>query len=223
MFDAESLYTLSTWALPMVMAITLHEAAHGYVADKLGDPTARHLGRVSFNPLRHIDPFGSLLLPGLLALSGAPVFGWAKGVPVVARNFRRPRRDMALVAAAGPGINLAMAVLALAALSGLVFAQADLPWLNRNLINFAMINLFLTALNMLPLPPLDGSKVLVRFLPESLARVFDKLERQGMWIVIGLLVLVPAVFKVNPIGDVLVTVVDVLLTLLAKLVGLPLQ
>jgi Zn-dependent protease len=223
MFDAESLYTLSTWALPMVIAITLHEAAHGYVADKLGDPTARRLGRVSFNPLRHIDPFGSLLLPGLLALSGAPVFGWAKGVPVVARNFRRPRRDMALVAAAGPGINLAMAVLALATLSGLVAAQADLPWLNRNLINFAMINLFLAALNMLPLPPLDGSKVLVRFLPESLARGFDKLERQGMWIVIGLLVLVPAVFKVNPIGDVLVTLVDAMLTLLAKLVGLPLQ
>jgi Zn-dependent protease len=223
MFDAISLYTLSTWAVPMVTAITLHEAAHGYVADKLGDPTARQLGRVSFNPLRHIDPFGSLLLPGLLALSGAPVFGWAKGVPVAARNFRRPRRDMALVAAAGPGINLVMALLALAALSGLVAAQVGLPWLSRNLINFAMINLFLAALNMLPLPPLDGSKVLARFLPESLAHVFDRLERQGMWIVIGLLVLVPAVFKVDPIGDVLVKLVDVMLTLLAKLVGLPLQ
>jgi Zn-dependent protease len=223
MFDAISLYILSTWAVPMVIAITLHEAAHGYVADKLGDPTARHLGRASFNPLRHIDPFGSLLLPALLALSGAPVFGWAKGVPVVPRNFRRPRRDMALVAAAGPGINLAMAVLALVALSGLVVAQADLPWLARNLINFAMINLFLAALNMLPLPPLDGSKVLARFLPESLARIFDKLERQGLWIVIGLLVLLLAVFKVNPIGDVLVKLVDVLLALLARLVGLPLQ
>ncbi len=223
MFDAQSLYTLSTWAVPMVIAITLHEAAHGYVADKLGDPTARNLGRVSFNPLRHIDPFGSLLLPGLLALSGAPVFGWAKGVPVIARNFRHPRRDMALVAAAGPGINLLMAVFAMAALSAVVFASDNgLAWLNRNLINFAVINLFLAALNMLPLPPLDGSKVLARFLPESLARRFDSLERHGMWLVIGLLVLVPTVFKVDPIGNVLSAVVDTILLFLARITGLPL-
>jgi Zn-dependent protease len=223
MFDAESLYTLSTWAVPMVIAITLHEAAHGFVADKLGDPTARNLGRVSFNPLRHIDPFGSLLLPGLLALSGAPVFGWAKAVPVVARNFRHPRRDMALVAAAGPGINLLMAVLAMAVLSAFVAgAHGGLPWLNRNLINFAVINLFLAALNMLPLPPLDGSKVLVRFLPESLARLFDKFERQGMWFVIAMLVLVPAVFKVDPIGDVLIYCVGAVLKGMALITGLTL-
>ncbi len=220
---SQAIYSLSIWIIPMVVAITLHEAAHGYVANKLGDSTARLRGRLSFNPLRHIDPFGSLLLPGLLALSGAPVFGWAKPVPVNVRNLQHPRRDMALVAAAGPGINLALALLGALLLSALVhMGSKTLPWLLSNLLNFIVINLFLAVLNMLPIPPLDGSKVLARLLPESLARIFDKLERRGILIVIALLVLVPAIFKVDPIGDGLMTVVGALLTGIAQITGLTL-
>jgi Zn-dependent protease len=217
----DQLFALSTAIIPMVLAITLHEAAHGLAADRLGDDTARRLGRISLNPLRHVDPVGTVILPGLLAISGAPVFGWAKPVPVVPRNLRHPKSGMAWVAAAGPATNF---ILALAALLLLALLLRSHPqpnrWLAETLLNGVTINLFLMALNMLPLPPLDGSKVLIGVLPMPLARPLAQFERHGMWLVIGLLVLLPALFGVNPIGDFLIGVVTKLIAFLAAPLGL---
>jgi Zn-dependent protease len=215
------LYTLSTWVIPMVVSITFHEAAHGFAADRFGDATARKLGRMSLNPIRHVDPVGSVLLPAFLAFTGAPVFGWAKPVPVDPRNFVRPVRDMAWVAAAGPAMNLLLAILAAALLSGLLHLNLSLhDWLSLNLINALIINLFLMALNLLPVPPLDGSKVMMAVLPNTLARHYARLEKFGLLLVIGLLILVPMLFKVDPVGALLGRAVDVILRGLLALTGL---
>ena len=189
------LYTASIWVLPAVTAITLHEAAHGWVALKLGDDTAQRMGRVSFNPARHIHPFGTLVLPGILLLMQAPfLFGYAKPVPVNFGRLRRPKRDMIWVAAAGPGINLAMAYLA-AILMYVTVLVPDVagPWLFQNLKNALLLNVVLAVFNMLPLPPLDGSRVVLGLLPRSLAVRFAKLERYGMAIIIGLLLVPPLI------------------------------
>jgi Zn-dependent protease len=188
-----TLYDLSVWVLPLVIAITFHEAAHGFVAHCLGDDTAWKLGRVSFNPLKHIDPFGTILLPGLLLLSHAPfLFGYAKPVPVNFRALNHPRIDMVWVALAGPAINILLAALAAAAfhLIGLV-PPGSAQWVADNLKNTLVINVVLAVFNMLPLPPLDGGRVAVGLLPDVLARPLSRLEPYGMLILIAILIALP--------------------------------
>lgn len=188
-----TIYTASTWVIPVLLAITLHEAAHGFIAHKLGDDTALRLGRVSFDPIKHIDPFGTILLPAFLLLMHAPfLFGYAKPVPVNFRALRNPRRDMVWVAAAGPATNILMATAAglLFHIVGFLPAAVSL-WFFRNLENAIVINVILAVFNMIPLPPLDGGRVAVGLLPDVLARPLAGLERYGMIIIIGMLFLLP--------------------------------
>lgn len=186
------LYEISVWAIPLVLAITLHEAAHGYAASRLGDDTALRLGRVTLNPLRHVDPFGTLILPGFLLAAGGFLFGWAKPVPVNFGRLRHPRSGMVLVALAGPGTNLFLAVLSAALIHAAVHAPAAVQnWLGINLMNSVQINLILAIFNMIPLPPLDGGRVLVGLLPRHAAMKVARLEDKGILILIGLMFLLP--------------------------------
>lgn len=187
--------TLAVWALPVIFAITLHEAAHGYVARHFGDPTAHLAGRISLNPLRHIDPVGTLLIPGAILaasslLGGSPIlFGWAKPVPVDFSRLQHPKRDMLWVSAAGPGANLAMA-LAWALLFKLALSTPEnaytLPML-RMADAGMQINAVLMLLNLLPIPPLDGGRIAVSLLPHPLSLRFAQLERYGFPILLLLL------------------------------------
>jgi Zn-dependent protease len=188
-----TLYDISVWVLPLLIAITFHEAAHGFVAHRLGDNTAHELGRVSFNPLRHIDPFGTIVMPAILLLSHSPfLFGYAKPVPVNFRALRNPRIGMVLVALAGPATNILLALAAAAAFHALAFAPADAAqWLADNLKNALVINVVLAVFNMLPIPPLDGGRVAVGLLPNVLAYPLSRLEPYGMLILIGILILLP--------------------------------
>ena len=197
------IYLASTWVIPVLLAITLHEAAHGFVAHHFGDDTAWQLGRVSLNPLRHIDPFGTLVLPALLLLSHAPfLFGYAKAVPVKFAQLRNPRRDMIWVAAAGPGMNLALAIAAALLLHAVPLLPAGIDhWFLRNLVNAININVLLAVFNLIPIPPLDGGRVAVGLLPNVLALPLARLEPYGIWIVIGALFLLPTIaaqMGVNP-------------------------
>jgi Zn-dependent protease len=188
-----TMYLASTWVLPVLLAITLHEAAHGFVAHHFGDDTAWKLGRVSLNPLKHIDPFGTVLLPGLLLLIHAPfLFGYAKPVPVKFAQLRNPRRDMVWVAAAGPGMNLGLATAAALLLHTVSFLPAGAAeWVLRNLVNAININVILAVFNLLPLPPLDGGRVAVGILPNSLAIPLARLAPYGMGIVVGAFFILP--------------------------------
>ena len=185
-------YTASTWIAPVLIAITLHEAAHGYVAWRLGDDTAKRLGRVTFNPLRHVDPYGTIVIPALLLSFSNFVFGWAKPVPVDFSRLERPRRDMVWVAAAGPAVNIALA----AASAALMHLVPLLPvtvelWVFENLRNSIVINLVLAVFNLLPLPPLDGGRIAVGLLPLPLARPLARMERFGLFVIIGVLFVLP--------------------------------
>jgi len=185
--------TLALYAIPVLFAITLHEAAHGFVARLLGDPTAGEAGRITLNPIKHIDPVGTILVPlGILLFSkmmGSPgmLFGWAKPVPVNFGRLRRPKRDMLWVALAGPAANLLMAILWALSLRLFVEAGGQEPfWLRMALIG-VQINLVLMALNLLPILPLDGGRILVSLLPHRLAWSYSRMEPYGMMLVIVLM------------------------------------
>ncbi len=186
-------YEISVWLLPILIAVTFHEAAHGFVAHLLGDDTAWRLGRVTFNPFKHVDPFGTVVLPLLLLLARSPfLFGYAKPVPVNFRALRHPRRDMILVAAAGPAMNLVLATLA-----GLSFRflnhGAGLPvrFLAANLENALVLNVVLAVFNLLPIPPLDGGRIILGVLPKAVGRPLARLEPYGLVLLIGLLIVLP--------------------------------
>jgi Zn-dependent protease len=217
---------ISVWFIPAVLAITLHEAAHGWGAERLGDNTARLAGRVTFNPIRHVDPFGTLVLPGLLLLAGAPfLFGWAKPVPVAFHRLRHPKRDMIWVALAGPGMNIALGIAA----ALLLHISVQLPgrfgdWTTMNLQNAVIVNVVLAAFNMLPLLPLDGGRVVAGLLPDGLARRYARSERYGLLILIGIAFLVPMVagqlgYAINPLADMLLPIINAAYTALMHLAG----
>jgi Zn-dependent protease len=201
-------FRAATWLIPLVIAIVFHEVAHGWVANAFGDPTARRKRRLSLNPIRHVDPVGTIILPLALAVSGAPVFGWAKPVPVVARRMRNPRVHMMLVALAGPGMNLLLALVGSLALAGLIAATPPpgLIWvfIGLNLFNFVAINVFLAVFNMLPIPPFDGGHVVEGLLPRPLAVHYAKLGRYGFVLLVGLLFVLPKLFPGADIVDRLV-------------------
>ncbi len=220
-------HAISIWALPVIFAITCHEAAHGWMAERLGDDTARRLGRVTFNPVKHVDPFGTLILPGLLLLLRAPfIFGYAKPVPVAFHRLNNPKRDMIWVALAGPATNILLALAAALLLHGAVYLPTPIAaWVGANLTNAIIINVVLAVFNMIPIPPLDGGRVLTGLLPGRYAWRFAQLERYGFLILLALLFLVPIVarelgFAVNPLAAVLLPPVNFVITLIAGLAGL---
>ncbi|MEP7223143.1 MAG: site-2 protease family protein [Novosphingobium sp.] len=197
----DAIYQAATLIVPLVLAIVFHEVAHGWVARLLGDPTAYVLGRLSLNPLRHVDPIGTVVLPGALALAGLPVFGWAKPVPVDYRRLSNPKRDMAFVGAAGPAANMILATLTAIAIGLLLRMTATTAgpgpatlFVAENLRNFLMINLFVGVFNLLPLPPFDGSRILRGLLPDRGAAVMDRIEPLGIPLFIGVFVVLPWVF-----------------------------
>ncbi len=189
-------------AIPLIFAITLHEAAHGWIASKLGDQTASIQGRVSLNPLRHIDTFGTIILPLLMLTFGGFIFGWAKPVPIAWQHLRKPKRDMALVALAGPGANLLMAIFwaIIAKISHVIFTNPHVHEMLRSTALFIhlssrfgiMINCVLLVINLIPIPPLDGSRVISSLLPQRAARKYEYLERYGLWIFLALILILYA-------------------------------
>jgi Zn-dependent protease len=210
---SETIFTIATWLVPLVIAIVFHEVAHGLVARRLGDPTAERLGRLTLNPLKHTDPIGTIALPMVLALAKAPIFGWAKPVPVDYRQLRNPRRDMVLVALAGPGMNFLLATLATIILAVVVATTGGEPtgaglFVAQNAINFLLINLFLGIFNLIPLPPFDGGHVVEGFLPRSTVPAWQKLGRFALPILILLLLVLPLISpELNFVGRVISPIV----------------
>jgi Zn-dependent protease len=209
---------IAVWALPILFAITVHEVAHGWMALRLGDHTAQMMGRLTLNPINHIDPIGTLVVPGILLLLGGVIFGWAKPVPVSWDKLRNPRRDMAIVALAGPIANLIMAIfwafisrLGIALAPGIPIVGVPLAYMG---IAGVFINAILMMLNLIPLPPLDGGRVLVGLLPGPFAYKVSRIEPYGFFILLGLLF-------TGILWDILWPLVDILLTGLVGLVGVP--
>jgi Zn-dependent protease len=225
--NGAALYQASTWVLPVVFAVTLHEAAHGFVAHRFGDDTAWTAGRVTANPLRHIDLFGTILLPALLYFStaGRFLFGYAKPVPVDFRRLGNPRRDMVWVALAGPATNVALAVLSSLLFYGTgLMSPGPAEWAAANLVHSVQINAVLCVFNMLPLPPLDGGRVAVGLLPRALAYPLARLERYGIGIVLLLLFVLPWVgarigFDLNLLGWVVGVPADALIRFVLRITG----
>ncbi len=209
---------IAIWVLPVLFAITIHEVAHGWVARALGDPTAMMLGRLTVNPLKHIDPIGTVLLPGLLLYAGGFVFGWARPVPVTRENLRDPHRDMALVAAAGPTANLVMALFWTLVVRLGTLTHEALPWLGVPLVYMGVagifINLILLLLNLVPILPLDGGRILAALLPRRVAARLARMEPYGLVILLALLAL-------GVLGQVLSPVLFFGATALGRLGGLP--
>lgn len=221
MGDFSLIQKIIVWGIPVLFAITVHEVAHGWVALKFGDRTAQMMGRLTLNPLKHIDPVGTILIPGLLLITGAGfIFGWAKPVPVTFQNLRKPKSDMAWVALAGPMANLLMAIIwALVAKLGLALFQSGIA-LGEAMIYMGvagiLINTMLMVLNLLPLPPLDGGRVLVSVLPGPLAWKVSRVEPYGFFILVGLLYF-------GILGMVLWPIMGVFIGLLGALFSLPPQ
>jgi Zn-dependent protease len=183
---------ISIWAIPILFAITLHEVAHGLMARHFGDRTAELLGRLSLNPLRHIDPVGTILVPGLLLAVGGPLFGWAKAVPVATGELRNPRRAIILVALAGPAANIFMAAVWCVVLAAIVRINGNLTldsWIALMAQAGILVNVVLAVFNLLPIPPLDGGRVLAGLLPGRMGAGLRKVEPFGLFIVAGLIVL----------------------------------
>jgi Zn-dependent protease len=213
---SDTIYQAAALIIPLVIAIVFHEVAHGFVAKLLGDPTAHQMKRLSLNPIRHVDPFGTIVLPGILALIKAPVFGWAKPVPVLKQRLRNPRYGMMLVAAAGPASNLVLAAVG-AVLLGLLSrslnaapAEGSLVHFTiLNLFNFLSINIFLALFNLLPIPPFDGSHIVEGLLPREWVPAFDGLRRYGFMLVLLLIVVLPQMVPgFDPVGRLVLPPVD---------------
>lgn len=221
-------HALSVWFLPVVIAITFHEAAHGWTALKLGDDTAYRMGRVTFNPVKHVDPIGTFVLPGiLLYLSGGRfMLGWAKPVPVAFHRLNNPRRDMILVALAGPGINIALAIACLLILHpiGQLRSGPAALWVWENLWNAVSVNVILACFNMLPIPPLDGGRVVTGLLPYEAARRYARIEPFGIFLLLGIIFLVPMVTErlgmaIQPLEWVLLPFIYTVFSVLQTLTG----
>lgn len=192
----DTIYTLTTWIVPLLLVVILHEIAHGYIALKLGDRTALTMGRLTLDPRKHIDPVGSILIPGVLLLSGSKfLFGWAKPVPIDARNFAHPKRDMGIVAASGPLTNVALAVVFAAVLKLITLLPANslVIWLGQNLVNGVQLSLLLAVFNFFPILPLDGGRVLLSLLPPKYAYHYAQSEKYGFLILFGVLFILPMI------------------------------
>ncbi len=220
MFELNLLQRIAVWALPVLFAITVHEVAHGWMARRFGDPTAMMLGRLTLNPIKHIDPVGTLLVPGLMLMVGFPfIFGWAKPVPVTWSNLRHPKQDMVWVALAGPVANLIMAIgwAVIAKIGIMTYADGSLSAVFMLYCGVAgiYINVILMTLNLLPLPPLDGGRVLTGLLPGPLAWKLSRVEPYGF-------IILMALFYFNVLNYLLIPVINFFDTLFMHFAGMKL-